>query len=89
MTATALRSSPPRHLAPPLVAGPRRGALTLDIVRDEAGFYALQPYWDTRIAPALKAGRHAYTLSTLGLAELVVGGVPQRGATCHRRAEEC
>ena len=49
MTATALRSSPPRHLAPPLVAGPRRGALTLDIVRDEAGFYALQPYWDTLV----------------------------------------
>ena len=28
---------------------PRRGVLTLDIVRDEAGFHALQPFWDTLV----------------------------------------
>lgn len=41
---TALLSSRPRSLT-----APRRGALTLDIVRHEAGFYALQPFWDSLV----------------------------------------
>ena len=49
MTATALISSKPHSVTPEFVTAPRRGALTLDIVRDEAGFYALQPYWDTLV----------------------------------------
>ena len=31
------------------IPAPRRGVLTLDIVRDEAGFHALQPFWDVLV----------------------------------------
>lgn len=38
-----------RRTAPHAAAAPRRGVLTLEIVRDEAGFLALQPFWDVLV----------------------------------------
>ncbi|HRH94806.1 MAG TPA: GNAT family N-acetyltransferase [Prosthecobacter sp.] len=43
---TGLLSTRPRVTAPRAAVPPRRGVLTLDVVRDEAGFRALQPFWD-------------------------------------------
>ena len=37
----------PKPFAP--AVQPRRGALTLDLVRDEAGFHALAPFWDALV----------------------------------------
>ena len=48
MTAAWL-SSRPCSAAPQLADARHRGALTLDIVRDEAGFLALQPFWDALV----------------------------------------
>ncbi|MCF7789174.1 MAG: GNAT family N-acetyltransferase [Prosthecobacter sp.] len=38
-----------RHDAADSIPALGRGVLTLDIVRDEAGFHALQPFWDTLV----------------------------------------
>ena len=46
---TVLLAPTPRSAAAMAVTTPRRGALTLDIVRDEAGFFALQPFWDALV----------------------------------------
>ncbi|WP_395742368.1 GNAT family N-acetyltransferase [Prosthecobacter sp.] len=49
MTATAVLSSRPRSITGNVMPAMRRGGLTLDLVRDEAGFYALRPYWDALV----------------------------------------
>lgn len=49
MTATAVLNPRPCSVASQFVSASRRGALTLEMVRDEAGFFALQPYWDTLV----------------------------------------
>ena len=46
---TSLLSPTPHIVAAPNVLVRRRGSLSLDIVRDEAGFHALQPFWDTLV----------------------------------------
>ena len=46
---TTLLSPKPCSAAASNVTVRRRGVLTLDIVRDEAGFHALQPFWDTLV----------------------------------------
>ena len=46
---TTLLTPTPHCAAAPNVTVRRRGVLTLDIVRDEAGFHALQPFWDTLV----------------------------------------
>lgn len=48
MTALML-SSNLRRSRPHAASVPRRGVLTLEIVRDEAGFLALQPFWDVLV----------------------------------------
>lgn len=45
----ALLSSKPRSITAKVFTTPRLGVLTLEIVREEAGFYALQPYWDALV----------------------------------------
>jgi CelD/BcsL family acetyltransferase involved in cellulose biosynthesis len=49
VTATTILSSQARRGAANADPVPRRSALTLDIVRDEAGFKALQPFWDVLV----------------------------------------
>ena len=46
---TTLLTPTPRSTAAYNATARRRGVLTLDIVRDEAGFHALQPFWDSLV----------------------------------------
>lgn len=39
----------PRRTAPHSIPALRHGVLTLEIVRDETGFHALQPFWDVLV----------------------------------------
>jgi CelD/BcsL family acetyltransferase involved in cellulose biosynthesis len=45
----ALLSAKPRSITDKIFATSRRGVLTLDIIRDAPGFYALRPYWDVLV----------------------------------------
>jgi hypothetical protein len=49
VTTTTILSTQARRGAVNADPTPRRSALTLDIVRDEAGFKALQPFWDVLV----------------------------------------
>ncbi len=46
---TTRLSARPRSATAKVFPAPRRGALSLDIVRDVAGFQALQPFWDALV----------------------------------------